>query len=152
MSLQSVQEFMKSAANNPALMAEVSKITSNPSPNTASEIAAVGKREGFDFTPEEAEQAREMYSQRLSEDELDAVAGGGSDGGAIEIGVGTATGILAGELVPGGGGIIGAGVGAAAGGASASDCLAAGAIGAAQNMQETQSTVQQIISTVTSGW
>jgi hypothetical protein len=43
---------------------------------------------------------------------------------------------------------VGAGVGAALKGASASDSLAAGAMGAAQNLNETKSVVQQIFS----GW
>jgi predicted ribosomally synthesized peptide with nif11-like leader len=153
MSLQSATEFMNAIAANPTLMSEIAAATVGKNPaETALTISALGKREGFDFTADEATATRQAFLAELSEGDLDKVAGGVNDGGAAGIGAGFIAGELAGQVIPIGGGIIGAGVGAgvgaAMGGASASDALAAGAMGAAQNMADTKSAVQQFFS----GW
>lgn len=151
MSLQGATEFTNAIAANPTLMSEVAAATVGKSPAEAAlTISTLGKREGFDFTAEEATATRQAFLAELSEDDLDKVAGGVNDGGAGANGAGYVAGVIAGQVIPIGGGIIGAGVGAgvgaAMGGASASDSLAAGAIGAAQNMADTKSSVQQFFS------
>jgi hypothetical protein len=153
MSLQSATEFTNVIIANPVLMSEVSKtIDGKNEAEASSAISALGKSKGYDFTPEEAATMRHAFVKQLSDADLDGVAGGINDGGAIQAGVTIVAGQIAGEFIPVGGGIIGAGVGAgvgaALGGASASDSLAAGAMGAAQNLNETKSIVQQIFS----GW
>jgi hypothetical protein len=153
MSLQSATEFTNAIIVNPALMSEVSKtVDGKDEAEASSAISALGKSKGYDFTPEEAATMRHAFVKQLSDADLDGVAGGINDGGAAAIGIGYVAGQIAGQVIPVGGGIIGAGVGAgvgaALGGASASDSLAAGAIGAAQNLNETKSVVQQIFS----GW
>ena len=152
MSLQSVQEFTQKITSNPALLAEVSKIASGNSPDDAANaIAAVGKREGYDFTPAEAKETRQAYVRQLSDSELDSVAGAGDP--AIDAAViGGAT-IIGSQVLPAGtGGAIGAGVGTgiaiAIDGGSASDAVAGGAMAAAEKTEETKSIVQQIFS----GW
>jgi hypothetical protein len=153
MSLQSATEFTNVIIANPVLMSEVSKaIDGKNEAEIPSAISALGKNKGYDFTPEEAATMRHAFMKQLSDADLDGVAGGINDGGAAAIGVGYVAGQIAGQVIPIGGGVIGAGVGAGVGaalnGASASDSLAAGAMGAAQNLNETKSVVQQIFS----GW
>lgn len=153
MSLQSATEFTNVIISNPVLMSEVSTAVDGKNEAEASSaISMLGKSKGYDFTPEEAATMRHAFMKQLSDADLDGVAGGINDGGAAQIGIGIVAGQIAGEVIPIGGGIIGAGVGAGVGaalnGASASDSLAAGAVGAAQNLNETKSVVQQIFS----GW
>jgi hypothetical protein len=153
MSLQSATEFTNVIISNPVLMSEVSSAVDGKNEAEASSaISTLGKSKGYDFTPEEAATMRHAFMKQLSDADLDGVAGGINDGGATQIAVGIVAGQIAGEFIPIGGGIIGAGVGAGVGaalnGASASDSLAAGAVGAAQNLNETKSVVQQIFS----GW
>jgi Nif11 domain len=153
MSLQSATEFANGVFSNPALLSEVTATVNGKSEAEASSaISALGKSKGYDFTSEEAATLRQSFMKQLSDADLDGVAGGVNDGGAAQIGVTYVAGQLAGQGIPGGGGLIGAGVGAgvgaAMGGASASDSLAAGAVGAAQNLNESRSVVQQIFS----GW
>ncbi len=153
MSLQSASEFTNAIISDPVLMSEVLKeINSKGEAEAPLAISALGKSKGYDFTPEEAATMRASFMQQLSDSDLDGVAGGVNDGGAAQIGVGYVAGQLAGQVIPVGGGIIGAGVGAgvdaALNGASASGSVAAGAIGAANSMNESKSVVQQIFS----GW
>jgi hypothetical protein len=153
MSLQSATEFTNVIIANPTLMSEVLKtIDGKNEAEASSAISALGKNKGYDFTAEEAATTRHAFVKQLSDADLDGVAGGLDDGGFAQAGITIVASQVAGEFVPLGGGIIGAGVGAGIGaalnGASASDALAAGAIGAAQKVNETKSVVQQIFS----GW
>ncbi|NUQ29228.1 MAG: Nif11 family protein [Acidobacteriaceae bacterium] len=151
MSLQSATEFTNALPSNPELAATLLQSISGKTVSEAATIASdLGKQHGFDFTPEEAVEARNTYSATnpLSEDELDAVAGGGRDP-LIQNGVG----VIGNRISPPGtGGVIGAGLGAGiatwAGGGSASESVQAGAVAAAENLNESKNIVQQIFS----GW
>ena len=151
MSLQSATEFTNTLTSNPELAATLFQSANGKTVSEAAAIASdLGKQHGFDFTADEAIEARNAYASAnpLSEEELDSVAGGGADP-VIATGVG----VVAGQLAPTGtGSIIGAGVGAgvatAVGGGSASESVAAGAVAAANNLNESKNIVQQIFS----GW
>jgi predicted ribosomally synthesized peptide with nif11-like leader len=150
MSLQSATEFTNALTSNPELAAAVLQSIGGKSVSEAATIASdLGKQHGFDFTPEEAVEARNAYAAAnpLSEDELDAVAGGLAGDPSIPIG------IVVGRISPPGtGGVIGAGVGTGMatliGGGSASEAVQAGAVAAAENLNDTRSAVQQFFS----GW
>jgi predicted ribosomally synthesized peptide with nif11-like leader len=154
MSLQSATEFTNALTSNPELAAAVLQSIGGKSVSEAATIASdLGKQHGFDFTPEEAVEARNAYAAAnpLSEDELDAVAGGLA--GDPSIPTGTGIGIVVGRISPPGtGGVIGAGVGTGMatliGGGSASEAVQAGAVAAAENLNDTRSAVQQFFS----GW
>jgi len=150
MSLQSATEFTNALISNPELAAAVLQSIGGKSVSEAATIASdLGKQHGFDFTPEEAVEARNAYAAAnpLSEDELDAVAGGLA--GDPSIGIGIVVGRIS---PPGTGGVIGAGVGTGMatliGGGSASEAVQAGAVAAAENLNDTRSAVQQFFS----GW
>jgi len=150
MSLQSATEFTNALTSNPELAAAVLQSIGGKSVSEAATIASdLGKQHGFDFTPEEAVEARNAYAAAnpLSEDELDAVAGGLA--GDPSIGIGIVVGRIS---PPGTGGVIGAGVGTGMatliGGGSASEAVQAGAVAAAENLNDTRSAVQQFFS----GW
>ncbi len=153
MSLQNATEFTNVIIANPTLMSEVLKtIDGKNEAEASSAISALGKNKGYDFTAEEAATTRHAFVKQLSDADLDGVAGGIDDGGFTQGAVTIVAGQLAGEVFPGAGSFIGAGIGAGVGaavnGASASDALAAGAMGAVQKVNETKSVVQQIFS----GW
>jgi predicted ribosomally synthesized peptide with nif11-like leader len=156
MSLQSATEFTNALTSNPELAAAVLQSIGGKSVSEAATIASdLGKQHGFDFTPEEAVEARNAYAAAnpLSEDELDAVAGGLAGDPSIPTGTGTGIGIVVGRISPPGtGGVIGAGVGTGMatliGGGSASEAVQAGAVAAAENLNDTRSAVQQFFS----GW
>jgi predicted ribosomally synthesized peptide with nif11-like leader len=79
MSLQSANEFISATTANPELMAKVAEAITGKSPTDAAQsVSDLGKLNGFEFTAEDAMQAREavLQSQRLSEDDLDGIAGG----------------------------------------------------------------------------
>ena len=150
MSLQSATEFTNALTSNPELAAAVLQSIGGKSVSEAATIASdLGKQHGFDFTPEEGVEARNAYAAAnpLSEDELDAVAGGLA--GDPSIGIGIVVGRIS---PPGTGGVIGAGVGTGMatliGGGSASEAVQAGAVAAAENLNDTRSAVQQFFS----GW
>ena len=150
MSLQSATEFTNALTSNPELAAAVLQSIGGKSVSEAATIASdLGKQHGFDFTPEQAVEARNAYAAAnpLSEDELDAVAGGLA--GDPSIGIGIVVGRIS---PPGTGGVIGAGVGTGMatliGGGSASEAVQAGAVAAAENLNDTRSAVQQFFS----GW
>ncbi|QEE30402.1 Nif11 family protein [Terriglobus albidus] len=152
MSLQSATEFTNTLTSNPELAATLFQSANGKTVSEAAAIASdLGKQHGFDFTADEAIEARNAYASAnpLSEEELDSVAGGGDSAPYI----GTMIGTVAGQLAPTGtGGVVGAGVGAgvatAVGGGSASESVAAGAVAAANNLNESKNIVQQIFS----GW
>ena len=152
MSLQSATEFTNALTSNPELAAAVLQSIGGKSVSEAATIASdLGKQHGFDFTPEEAVEARNAYAAAnpLSEDELDAVAGGLAGDPSIP----TEIGIVVGRISPPGtGGVIGAGVGTGMatliGGGSAFEAVQAGAVAAAENLNDTRSAVQQFFS----GW
>jgi hypothetical protein len=153
MSLQSVTEFTNLIIADPALMSEVSMaIDGKNEADASTAISVLGKTKGYDFTPQDAATMRQAFIRQLSDADLDRVAGGIADGGAAQAGVTYVAGQLAGQVIPGAGGVVGAGVGAGVGaalnGASASDSVGAGAVGAAQNLNDTKSAVQQFFS----GW
>ena len=152
MSLQSATEFTNALTSNPELAAAVLQSIGGKSVSEAATIASdLGKPHGFDFTPEEAVKARNAYAAAnpLSEDELDAVAGGLAGDPSIPTGNGIVVGLIS---PPGTGGVIGAGVGTGMatliGGGSASEAVQAGAVAAAENLNDTRSAVQQFFS----GW
>ena len=150
MSLQSATEFTNALTSNPELAAAVLQSIGGKSVSEAATIASdLGKQHGFDFTPEEAVEARNAYAAAnpLSEDELDAVAGGLAGDPSIRIAI-----VVGRVSPPGTGGVIGAGVGTGMatliGGGSASEAVQAGAVAAAENLNDTRSAVQQFFS----GW
>jgi hypothetical protein len=152
MSLQSATEFTNALTSNPELAAAVLRSIGGKSVSEATTIASdLGSQHGFDFTPEEAVEARNAYAAAnpLSEDELDAVAGGLAGDPSIPTGIGIVVGRIS---PPGTGGVIGAGVGTGMatliGGGSASEAVQAGAVAAAENLNDTRSAVQQFFS----GW
>jgi predicted ribosomally synthesized peptide with nif11-like leader len=150
MSLQSANEFVQAAAKNPALTEESKTATTNKTPEEAAvAISALGKREGYDFTPAEALEYRRNFIRELSDSELDSVAGGAGDPTTASL---TAAGsIIGGEVVPGGG-IIGAGVGAGIGtaiaGGSTQESVMAGVNASNDSINSAKSVVQQVFS----GW
>lgn len=152
MSLQSATEFTNALTSNPELAATVLQSVSGKTASEAATIASdLGKQHGFDFTPEEAVEARNAFAAAnpLSEDELDAVAGGGKVDPFVQNGVGAIGNRIS---PPGTGGVIGAGLGTGiatwAGGGSASEAVQAGAVAAAENLNESRNIVQ----TIFSGW
>jgi predicted ribosomally synthesized peptide with nif11-like leader len=79
MSLQSANEFISTATSNAELMAKVTQAVAGKSPTDAAQaVSDLGRLNGFEFTADEALQARQavLQSQNLSEDDLDRVAGG----------------------------------------------------------------------------
>ena len=148
MSLQSATEFTNALTSNPELAAAVLQSIGGKSVSEAATIASdLGKQHGFDFTPEEAVEARNAYAAAnpLSEDELDAVAGGLAGDPSIP------TGIVVGRISPPGtGGVmeadVGTGMATLIGGGSASEAVQAGAVAAAENLNDTRSAVQQFFS------
>src|SRR5438270_7324884 len=79
MSLQSVYEFMTTTTSDAALMAKVTEAVAGKSPTDAAQaVSDLGRLNGFEFTAEDALQARQavLQSQKLSEDDLDSIAGG----------------------------------------------------------------------------
>ena len=153
MSLENVKNFTAAARSNPALAAKMESATSGKSPNDAANaFSTLGKSEGYDFSPADALEFRNTYfSQELSEQDLNNVAGGAGDP-YVTTATTVVAGQLAGELVPGAGGVIGAGVGAAVGtavaGGSASESTAAGAMASASALDDFKSVVTSIFS----GW
>jgi len=153
MSLQSATEFTNALTSNPELAAAVLQSIGGKTVSEAGTIASdLGKQHGFDFTPEEAVEARNAFAAAnpLSEDELDAVAGGAT---RVDPVISGGIGITVGRISPPGtGGVIGAGVGTGMatliGGGSISEATQAGAVAAAQNLNDTRSAVQQFFS----GW
>ena len=151
MSLQSATEFTNALTSNPELAATVLQSIDGKTVSEAATIASdLGKQHGFDFTPEEAVEARNAYAAAnpLSEEELDAVAGGGTDPFLAN-----RIGLVGSQLAPtGAGGVIGAGVGTGMatliGGGSASDAVRDGAMAAAQNYNDTRNAFQRFMS----GW
>ncbi|MBM3528694.1 MAG: hypothetical protein FJX62_11420 [Alphaproteobacteria bacterium] len=90
MSAQAAIEFVgKTIPMNPALAAEVAKAVEGKDANAAAAaVVAIGKKQGLDFTAEEAMGARaavmehlrkeKVIGDELSEQDLDRVAGGAS--------------------------------------------------------------------------
>jgi predicted ribosomally synthesized peptide with nif11-like leader len=79
MSLQSANAFISAATSSPEIMAKVAEAITGKSPTDAAQaVSDLGRLNGFEFTAEDAMQARQvvLQSQRLSEDDLDGVAGG----------------------------------------------------------------------------
>jgi Nif11 domain len=79
MSLQSANEFISVATSSPEIMAKVADAITGKSPTEAAQaVSDLGRLNGFEFTADDAIQARQavLQSQRLSEDDLDGVAGG----------------------------------------------------------------------------
>jgi predicted ribosomally synthesized peptide with nif11-like leader len=79
MSLQSANAFISAATSSPEIMAKVAEaITGKSHTDAAQAVSDLGRLNGFEFTAEDAIQARQtvLQSQRLSEDDLDSVAGG----------------------------------------------------------------------------
>jgi hypothetical protein len=79
MSLQSANEFVSATISSHKLMAKVAEVVAGKSPTDAAHaVSDLGKLNGFEFTAQEATQARQavLQSQRLSEDDLDGIAGG----------------------------------------------------------------------------
>jgi hypothetical protein len=153
MSLQSATEFTNVLIADPNLMTEVEHTTKGKNEAEAySAVSALGKSRGYDFTPEEAATMRQAFIRQLSDADLDGVAGGLDDGGFAKGAVTIVAGQIAGEFLPGAGTFIGAGIGAGVGaaldGASASQSLAAGAMGAAQKANDVGAVVKKIFS----GW
>ncbi len=79
MSLQSAHEFISTATSSPEIMARIADAITGKSPTDAAQaVSDLGRLNGFEFTAEDAIQARQavLQSQRLSEDDLDGIAGG----------------------------------------------------------------------------
>lgn len=79
MSLQSANEFISAATSSLELMSKIAEAITQKSPADAAQaVSALGKLNGFEFTAQEAMDARQavLQSQSLSEDDLDSVAGG----------------------------------------------------------------------------
>jgi hypothetical protein len=79
MSLQSANEFISTATSSPEIIARIADAITGKSPTDAAQaVSDLGRLNGFEFTAEDAIQARQavLQSQRLSEDDLDGVAGG----------------------------------------------------------------------------
>jgi Nif11 domain len=79
MSLQSANEFISAATSSPEIMAKVAEaITGKSAIEAAQAVSDLGSLNGFKFTAEDAIQARQtlLQSQKLSEGDLDGVAGG----------------------------------------------------------------------------
>jgi predicted ribosomally synthesized peptide with nif11-like leader len=158
MSLQRAIDFTTAAVKDPALAAEIAKDTNGKSPEKSAEaFVAVGKAKGYDFTSEEATQVRLGITQataKLSEEELDQVAGGfGAQDAAnlgIQLGVSRAVG------VPIVGGIIGGGVAGSFDsmihGGSASDIGNAFVSGMQNSAESTWNTTKSVVNTIFSGW
>lgn len=80
MSLQNALDFARRVASDPTLAARVAAaLKDSANSAAAATFSALGREEGFDFSPEEAVQARNqiLQSQPMSEGDLDKVAGGG---------------------------------------------------------------------------
>ncbi len=79
MSLQSIYEFMTTTTSNDALMAKLTDAVAGKSPSDAAQaVSDLGRLHGFEFTADDALQARQasLQSEQLSEDDLDGIAGG----------------------------------------------------------------------------
>ena len=79
MSLQRANEFISTATSSPEIMARIADAITGKSPTEAAQaVSDLGRLNGFEFTADDAIQARQavLQSQRLSEDDLDGVAGG----------------------------------------------------------------------------
>jgi predicted ribosomally synthesized peptide with nif11-like leader len=79
MSLQSANEFISVTTSSAELMAKVAEAITGKSPTDAAQaVSDLGRLNGFEFTAEDAMQARQevLQSQKLSEDDLNGIAGG----------------------------------------------------------------------------
>ena len=79
MSLQSANEYISATKSSPELMAKIAEAITGKSPTDAAQaVSDLGRLNGFEFTAEDAMQARQavLQAQKLSEDDLDGVAGG----------------------------------------------------------------------------
>jgi hypothetical protein len=155
MSLQSAADFTIAATHNEVLAAKILETARENGPEQiGSAMSALGKSEGYDFTPAEAEALRQsaIANGSLSEDDLNKVAGGSVDSDYLAAQARAAANALGGRAAAGSGGVFGGAADgaaqAAANGGSANDVVAGAAVGAAKGLNETKSTVQQIFS----GW
>ncbi|MDB9524601.1 Nif11-like leader peptide family natural product precursor [Oscillatoria sp. CS-180] len=104
MSITAVQEFLGKVAEDPALQNDLAKALEAESDRQA--VANLAKSKGYDFSPEElaaeVERRQQEVAQRqeageLSDDELEAVAGGELivaltvSGAIASVGIGAAT-------------------------------------------------------------
>jgi len=165
MSLEDVECFTLAAADSAELAARAKAVVEGKSEaGVAAALAELGRSEGYDFTPEEMlEYKRTVLSaaRLLTEDDLSQVAGGistvynGVHTTYVTNNTSTSVSLAAGELVPGAGGIIGAGVGSfvgtLAGGGSLSSATASGAFSAAGALNDMKEGINSAVSTV-GGW
>lgn len=94
MSETAVLDFFKTSLTKPALLAEVTSTTEGLSEVEAGEaVAALGAREGYTFTGEQALVVRERFLDRLNDAEGDEVlqgvsgGNGGDEAAQIQVGV-----------------------------------------------------------------
>jgi hypothetical protein len=160
MSEAAVMEFLKSSLKNPALFSEITSSTEGRSEVQAGEaVAALGARQGFQFSGEEALVVRERFLDRLNDSEGDEVLQGVSGGSQVGDVSRTQVDILSdvlGGVGPAGTGVmvdlIGGTIINAAEGQSGKDALGNAAVDTAQKMDETKDKVQEFFKSVFSGW
>jgi predicted ribosomally synthesized peptide with nif11-like leader len=80
-SMDPVKAFFEKAAHDAGLQAEMVKVLENGAEYGCCTFSALAARHGFEFTPEELHDAIEelrtsLDGQELTDDDLDAVAGG----------------------------------------------------------------------------
>lgn len=88
MSIEAVAEFTNKLAEDEVLQQELQSVAGDKEALEASQsVSELGAKYGYEFTAEEAQTLRQIIlaqqSGELSEDQLEAVAGGGPIGRAI---------------------------------------------------------------------
>jgi hypothetical protein len=150
MSQLAVTEFLNSATTNPGLLSRIASTGAGLSPMEAGEaISALGAESGYQFSAADALAVREVVLAKSAGGEdalLDGVRGGSGSDPFLNAQINTMTDTFA-AMSPNSSGVL---VHLASGAAQGN--LGGAAVDAANSMNETKSTVQQIFSTIFSGW
>lgn len=95
MSTTEAERFVGALADSPELVARIKTVCDNPE-----SVYSLVLSEGFDCTAEEIKEAYlDSHGARLSEEQLEAIAGGLTTGQEVAIGIAVSSGVATGAVV-----------------------------------------------------